>query len=148
MVARVSRRRRGDRPRLGAVPIVLIIAFLLVGTLATTLSVPQASPSATPDLPAGSLPPFNDATAPPTQTPSGRYPPDAEASLVNTCVSGIDANTVPGPIAAAFCVCTLNRFEQLYPTYDQFQQATTSGAFTDQLKTAISNACAVQIVGG
>jgi hypothetical protein len=77
-----------------------------------------------------------------------REPPDAEASLVNTCVSGIDPNTVPGPIAAAFCVCTLNRFEQLYPTYDQFQQATTSGAFTDQLKTAISNACAVQIVGG
>jgi hypothetical protein len=29
----MSRRRRGDRPRLGAVPIVLIIAFLLVGTL-------------------------------------------------------------------------------------------------------------------
>lgn len=144
----MSRRARGDRPRLGAVPIVLIIAFLLVGTLATTLSVPPASPSPTPELPVGSLPPFSDATAPPTQTPSGRYPADAEASLVNTCVSGIDPNTVPGPIAAAFCVCTLNRFEQTYPTYDEFQRATTSGAFTDQMKTDISNACALQIVGG
>jgi len=143
-----GRRRRGDRPRLGAIPIVLIIAFLLVGTLATTLSIPPASPSPTPGLPVGSLPPFSDGTPPPTQTPSGRYPPDAEASLVNTCVSGIDPNTVPGPIAAAFCVCTLNRFEQMYPTYDEFQHATTSGAFTDQMKTDISNACAVQIVGG
>jgi hypothetical protein len=147
VVARVSRRGRGDRPRLGALPIVLIIAFLLVGTLATTLSIPPASPSPS-GLPAGSLPPFSDATAPPTQTPSGRYPPDAEANLVNSCVSGIDPNTVPGPIAAAFCVCTLNRFEQTYPTYDEFQRATASGAFTDQMKTAISNACAVQIVGG
>jgi len=130
------------------VPIILIIAFLLIGTLATTLSVPPASPSPTSGLPAGSLPPFSDATAQPTQTPSGRYPADAEASLVNTCVSGIDPNTVPGPIAAAFCVCTLNKFEQTYPTYDEFQRATTSGAFTDKMKTDISNACAVQIVGG
>jgi len=141
-------RRRSDRPRLGAVPIILIIAFLLVGTLATTLSVPPASPSPTSELPTGSFPPLSDATAPPTQTPSGHYPADAEASLVNTCVSGIDPNTVPGPIAAAFCVCTLNRFEQAYPTYDDFQRATASGAFTDRMKTDISNACAVQIVGG
>ena len=53
-----------------------------------------------------------------------------------------------GPIAAAFCVCTVNKFEQLYPTYDEFQRATTSGALTDRMKTDISNACAVQIVGG
>ena len=122
--------------------------FLLVGTLATTLSIPPATPSPTPVLPVATFPAFGDGTPPPTQTPSGRYPPDAEASLVNTCVAGIDPKTVPGPIAAAFCVCTLNRFEQTYPTYDEFQRATTSGTFTDKMKTDISNACAVQIVGG
>jgi hypothetical protein len=142
-------RRRGGRRRLGAVPIVLIIAFLLVGTLATTLSIPAASPSPTSaGLPAGSVPPLTDATPPPTETPLGRYPPSAESSVVTACISGIDPNTVPGPIAAAFCVCTLNKFEQLYPTYGEFQRATTSGTLTDQMKTDISNACAVQIVGG
>jgi hypothetical protein len=141
-------RRRGDRPRLGALLIILIIAFLLVGTLATTLSIPTASPSPTPDLPTSSLPALADVTAPPTQTPLGRYPASAESGLIGSCVSGIDPNTVPGPIAAAFCVCTVNKFEQLYPTYDEFQRATTSGALTDQIKTDISNACAVQIVGG
>jgi hypothetical protein len=141
-------RRGGGRPRLGALPIILIIAFLLVGTLATTLSIPASSPSPTPDLAASSLPPLTDVTAPPTQTPLGRYPASAESGLISSCVAGIDPNTVPGPIADAFCVCTINKFEQQYPTYDEFQRATTSGALTDQMKTDISNACAVQIVGG
>jgi hypothetical protein len=146
-VAGLSRRRR-DGPRLSAVPIVIVIALLLAGTLATTLSIPSASPAPTPDLPTGSLPPLVDVTAPPTETPLGRYPASAESGLVGSCVSGIDPNTVPGPIAAAFCVCTVNKFERLYPTYDEFQRATASGALTDQQKTDISNACAVQIVGG
>ena len=143
----MSRRSR-DGPRLSAVPIVIVIALLLVGTLATTLSIPGASPSPAPDLPTGGVPVFPDVTAPPTATPLGRYPAAAESAVVGSCISGIDPNTVPGPIAAAFCVCTLNKFEQLYPTYDEFQRATTSGALTDQMKTSISNQCAVQIVGG
>ncbi|HEV2009778.1 MAG TPA: hypothetical protein VGS17_01965 [Candidatus Limnocylindria bacterium] len=143
----MSRRRR-DGPRLSAVPIVFVIALLLVGTLATTLAGPGASPSPTPDLPVGSLPAFPNLTAPPTETPLGRYPPSAESSVVDACVSGIDPNTVPGPIAQAFCVCTLNKYEQLYPTYDDFQRASGSGAITDQIKTEIANRCAVQIVGG
>ena len=143
----MSRRRR-DGPRLSAVPIVIVIALLLVGTIATTLSIPASSPTPTPDLSSGSLPPFVDATPPPTETPLGRYPPSAESDLVGSCISGIDPNTVPGPIAAAFCVCTVNKFERMYPTYDEFQRATASGALTDQMKTDMSNACAVQIVGG
>ena len=140
--------RRHEGPRLGAVPIVVAIVLLLVGTLATTLAIPAASPSPTPDLPSGSLPVFPDVTAPPTETPLGRYPPSAESGVVGSCVAGIDPATVPGPIAQAFCVCTLNKFEQLYPTYDEFQRATSSGALTGQMKTDISNRCAQQIVGG
>ena len=144
MVARV--RPRG--PRLGAVPIIFAIALLLVGTIATTLAVPSASPTPVPDLPAGSLPAPPDVTAPPSESPMGRYPAGAESGVVGACVSGIDPKTVPTPIAQAFCVCTLNKFEQLYPTYDEFQRATASGALTDKMRTDISNGCALQIVGG
>lgn len=137
----MSRRRR----RLSAVPIVVVIALLLVGTLATTLAIPAATPS---PAPTDSLPAFPNVTAPPTETPLGRYPATAEAGVVTSCVSGIDPNTVPGPIADAFCVCTLNKYELLYPTYDEFQRAQTSGAITKQIATDISNRCAQQIVGG
>jgi hypothetical protein len=147
VVARVSRRRR-DGPRLSAVPIVFVIVLLLVGTVATTLVLPSASPSPSPEVPSGSLPAFPDITAPPPETPIGRYPASAEAGLVSSCVSGIDPNTVPGPIAQAFCVCTVNKYEQLYPTYDEFQRASTSGAITDKVKTDVANQCARQIVGG
>src|SRR5205823_13637096 len=51
LVARV--RRRG--PRLGAVPIIFAIALLLVGTIATTLAVPSASPTPAPVLPLATL---------------------------------------------------------------------------------------------
>ncbi|HEV2249565.1 MAG TPA: hypothetical protein VGT60_03555 [Candidatus Limnocylindria bacterium] len=141
-------RRRG--PRLSALPIVVVIVLLLVGTLATTLAFPAASPPPPPssDLPGGALPSLPDITAPPTETPFGRYPPTAESGLIGSCVSGIDPNTVPGPIAQAFCVCTVNRYEQLYPTYDEFQRASGSGAINDTVKTAVANQCARQIVGG
>ena len=139
-------RRRG--PRLGAVPIIFAIALLLVGTIATTLAVPSASPTPAPVLPLATLPALPDVTAPASETPMGRYPASAESGVVGACVSGIDPKTVPGPIAQAFCVCTLNKFEQLYPTYDEFQRATASGALSDKVKTDISNRCALQIVGG
>lgn len=140
------RRRRRAGPRLSAVPVIIVVGLLLVGTVATTLSIPAASPS--PGVPNASLPVFPDVTAPPTETPFGRYPPSAEAAVVGSCVSGIDPKTVPAPIAQAFCVCTLNKYEQVYPTFDEFQRATSSGAITDQVKTEISNRCVQQIVGG
>jgi hypothetical protein len=146
VVARVSRRR--DSPRLSAAPIVVAIVLLLIGTVATTLAIPASSPSPIPTNPSGGLPLFPDATAPPAATPFGRYPSGAESGIVASCVSGIDPSTVPAPIAQAFCVCTLNKLEQLYPTYDEFQRATASGAITDKLRTDISNRCAIQIVGG
>jgi len=139
----MSRRRR----RLSAVPIVFVIALLLVGTVATTLALPASAPSPAPtdSLPALPNPNF---TAPPTETPFGRYPTSAETGLISACVSGIDPNTVPGPIAQAFCVCTVNKYEQLYPTYEDFQRATSSGAITDKAKTDVANQCAREIVGG
>ena len=138
----MSRRRR-----LGAVPIVFAIALLLIGTIATTLAIPSSAP-ATPEPPVVALPPLTNGIAPPTETPSGRYPAAAESGLVTSCVGGIDPNTVPGPIAQAFCVCTVNRYEQLYPSYDEFQHASGSGAITDKVKTDVANQCARQIVGG
>ena len=89
-----------------------------------------------------------DTTAVPLPTPSGRYPSSAEATIVGSCVNGIDPKTVPPQIAQAFCVCTLNSFEQLYPTYEQFQAAITSGTITDQLRTQISTRCTQALLGG
>ena len=147
MVARVSRRRR-DGPRLGALPIVFIVVLLLVGTLATTLAFPASTPAPSPDVPTGSLPALPDITAPPTETPFGRYPPTAESGLIGACAAGIDPNTVPAPIAQAFCVCTVNKYEQLYPTYQEFQSASAAGAITDAVKTDVANQCALRIAGG
>ena len=142
MVGRVSRRRR-----LGAVPIVFAIALLLVGTIATTLALPASAPSPGPSAP--DLPAFTGGgTAPPTETPSRRYPETAESGLISSCIAGIDPNTVPGPIAQAFCVCTVNRYEQLYPSYDEFQRASGSGAMSDKVKTDVANQCARRILGG
>lgn len=126
---------------------MFVIVLLLVGTVATTLALPASSPTPVP-FPTGSLPAFPDITAPPTETPFGRYPASAEIGLITSCVSGIDPNTVPRPIAQAFCVCTVNKYEQLYPTFDEFQRASGSGAITDRMKTDVANQCARQIVGG
>ena len=133
------------RTRPSALPIVIVVALLLVGLVGSTFSVPAARPSPTPDVISIGRP---ETTAPPLPTPFGRYPTSAEATVVGSCVNGIDRQTVPPQIAQAFCVCTLNSFEQIYPTYDQFQAAIASGAITDQVRTQISDRCAQAIVGG
>lgn len=132
------------RTRRSALPIVIVVVFLLVG-LVGSLFTPPVAPAATPDPIPVSRP---GATAVPAPTPSGRYPATAEATIVGSCVNGIDPQTVPPQIAQAFCVCTLNAFEQLYPAYDQFQQAIAAGAITDQQRTQISTRCVQSIVGG
>lgn len=134
------------RRRLGAVPIVAVIGLLLIGIVGTTLA--PARPTPSPDLPFASFPAEPSGSPRALPTPLGRYPQSAEATVVGNCVAGIDPATVPGPIAQAFCVCVLNAYEQLYPTYDGFQQATASGAITDRVKTDISNGCVRSIVGG
>ena len=133
------------RRRMSAIPIIVVIAALLVGLIGATFAAPAARPSATPEVSSIGRP---DVTAPPAPTPLGRYPVSAEATVVGSCVNGIDPQTVPTGIAQAFCICTLNAFEQLYPTYDQFQQAIASGTITDQLRTQISNRCVQALVGG
>ena len=139
MVAHVNRRRAST------IPIILVVAALVIGLIGSAFAVPASLPSPTPDVISIGRP---DLTAPPAPTPLGRYPAGAEATVVGSCVSGIDPKTVPSQIAQAFCVCTLNAFEQLYPTYDQFQQAVASGTITDALRTQISNRCVQAIVGG
>ncbi|MEP7003357.1 MAG: hypothetical protein ABI888_02355 [Chloroflexota bacterium] len=134
------------RRRASAVPIVIIIALLLVGIIGSTFAAPRASPSPTPD--AISIVQANTNTPVPLPTPFGRYPTNAEATIVGSCVNGIDTKTVPPQIAQMFCVCTLNSFEQLYPTYDQFQSAIATGTITDQLRTQISTRCTQALLGG
>ena len=139
MVALVNRRWAST------IPIILVVAALVIGLIGSAFAVPASLPSPTPDVISVGRP---DVTAVPAPTPLGRYPASAEATVVGSCVSGIDPKTVPSQIAQSFCVCTLNAFEQLYPTYDQFQQAVASGAITDALRTQISNRCVQVIVGG
>ena len=135
----MSRRRRR------AVPIVVVVTLLLVGLIGSTFAAPAERPSPTPDvISIGQRQP----SGAPLPTPFGRYPAPAEATIVGSCISGIDPNTVPAPIARAFCVCTLNGFEQLYPTYEQFQEAVASGTITDALRTQISDRCVQALVGG
>lgn len=136
------------RRRLSAVPIVIVIVLLLVGLIGSTMAAPAARPS--PDIPTPVPGQLAAQTAPPAPlpTPLGRYPATSEATVVASCLSGIDPNTVPRPIGQAFCVCTLNAFEQLYPTYSAFQQAVASGAITDELRTQISNRCTQALLGG
>lgn len=133
-----------SRRRLSAVPIIAVVALLLVGLIGTTLTAaPAARPSA--DL---ALPSVPNASSRPAPTPLGRYPRTAEASIVGSCVAGIDRNTVPPPIAQAFCVCVLNGYEQVWPSYEDFAQATTAGTISEDRKTQISNRCVQAIVGG
>ena len=128
-----------------AVPIIIIVTLLVVGLIGSAFAAPAARPSPTPDLISIGQ---REPSGPPLPTPFGRYPAPAEATIVGSCISGIDPKTVPAPIAQAFCVCTLNGFEQLYPTYDQFQVAIASGTITDTLRTQISNRCVQALVGG
>lgn len=134
-----------SRRHSSAVPIVIVVVLLLVGLIGSTFAAPAARPSPTPDVISFGQP---DPSTPPLPTPFGRYPASAEAIIVGSCVNGIDPKTVPAPIGQAFCVCTLNAYEQLYPTYDQFQQAVASGTITDALRTQISNRCVQALVGG
>jgi hypothetical protein len=138
----------GRRRRASAVPIIVVVVVLLIGLIGTTFAAPAARPAQQSTAPV-SLPGRSpDQTAVPLPTPLGRYPATAEVSLVRSCLSGIDPNTVPDPLAQAFCVCTLNAYEQLYPTYDRFQQGIASGTITDELRTQISTRCAQALVGG
>lgn len=136
------------RRRASAVPIIVVVVLLLVGLIGATFAAPAARPAPTPEGQLALPGQRSVATAPPLPTPFGRYPVSAEATIVGSCVSGIDPNLVPGQIAQAFCVCTLNAYEQLYPTYDRFQQGIASGAITDELRTQISNRCVQALVGG
>ena len=132
--------------RPSAIPIVIVVVVLLVGLIGVAFVAPPRDPRRSQDIP--STRPGQAQTAPPLPTPFGRYPAPAEATIVGSCVSGIDPKTVPAPIAQAFCVCTLNAFEQLYPTYDRFQQAIEASLITDELRTQISNRCTQALLGG
>lgn len=130
-----------------AVPIVIVVVLLLVGLIGSTFT-PSAAPP-----PSSAVPTFAPVQAAaqtplPAPTPLGRYPASSETAIVGACVSGIDPNTVPTPIGQAFCICTLNTYEQLYPTYDAFQQAIAAGTLTGALKTQVSDRCTQAVVGG
>jgi hypothetical protein len=134
------------RRRLGPIAAIVIVVFLVVGIVGTTLSLP--APSASPVVPLGELAAVPAGTPRAAETPSGRFAPTDEAAIVGSCLNGIDQNTVPAPIAQTFCVCVLNRYEQLYPSYQAFQAAAQSGRLTEQVTTEISNRCVQAIVGG
>lgn len=140
--------------RLGTIPAVF--ATLLLATLAVGagLAGQQAAAPSDASRPAAEptlvTPPSETGTpiAMPSPSTLGRFAQKDETAFIASCVADAPANTVPTAIAQAFCVCTLNAYETMYPSYDALSAALASGALTDGTRTQVSDRCVRSILGG
>lgn len=144
---------RRTRPALGAIPAVIVT--LLLAALAAGAGLAGRQPAASSDTPlATAEPTYVAPTAPgtppalPSPTTLHKYAEKDENTYLASCVADAPASTVPVPIAQAFCVCTLNAYETIYPTYDAMNAALASGALSEQTRTEISSRCVQAILGG
>src|SRR5207248_7676811 len=135
-------RRRGPTPPpkrrspLRATPAIVVVALFVALAATAGLASRPAAPSATPPvatLSAGAVP------SGPAETPGPLhlYAADQETTFLSSCVADLPPGNVPQPVAEAFCICTLNSYETMYPTYDALRAAQTSGALTDATRTQI-----------
>ncbi|HEY6959453.1 MAG TPA: hypothetical protein VI814_11570 [Candidatus Limnocylindria bacterium] len=157
----MARRRRSQpahdprrtRRSLGAIPAVIVT--LLLAALAAGAGLADRPPAASSETPLTTAEPtYVPTTAPgtpvavPSPTTLHKYAEKDENAYLTSCVADAPASTVPVPIAQAFCVCTLNAYEQIYPTYDALNAALASGALSEQTRTQISQRCVQAILGG
>jgi hypothetical protein len=143
-------RKRG---RLSAIPVVIATVLLAAlaagaGLAGRQSAAPSDSPLTTAE-PTFVVPTASGTLVPaPSPTTLHQYAEKDENAFITSCVADAPANTVPVPIAQAFCVCTLNAYETMYPTYDEVNAALASGALTEQTRTQISSRCVQAILGG
>ena len=124
-------------------PVILILVIFVALAATMGLAVqPAASPS-----PAATSPLV---TTPPVGSPAtlGRFGAAQEQTYLSACESDSSAGSVPPSVAAAFCVCTLNQYEMLYPSYDAMQAAAGSGALDQKTRDDISQRCVRSVLGG
>lgn len=129
----------------------MLLAALAVGAglAGRQAAAPSDRPLATAE-PTFVTPPSASGTpiAIPSPSTLGRFAQKDEATFIASCVADAPANSVPIAIAQAFCVCTLNAYETMYPSYESLTAALASGALTEPTRTQISNRCVQSILGG
>ena len=132
-----------------------MIATLLLAALAAGAGLTGRQPATSSETPLATAEPTYVAptasgtpVAAPSPTTLHKYAEQDENAYLASCVADAPASTVPVPIAQAFCVCTLNAYETMYPTYDAMNAALASGALSEQTRTQISQRCVNAILGG
>lgn len=140
--------RPRQRARLSAVP--LVIVALIVAVLAGFAGLAGRAAPAPTESPTAFTPP------PALPTPGAIASPDTlhkfaaadESAFITSCVADLPPSSVPQQVAQAFCVCTLNAYEDRYPSYEALNAALASGALDQQTRTQIANGCVQAILGG
>ncbi len=134
----------------------MVIATVLLALLAAGAGLAVRQSAAPSDTPIATVEPTYIVTpsssgtpiAVPSPTTLHRYADKDESAFIASCVADAPSASVPTPVAQAFCVCTLNAYETIYPTYDALNAAVTSGALTQQTRTQISDRCVQSLLGG
>lgn len=108
----------------------------------------QNAPTPTPPLAATFTPSLSAPGPGDTLAPLHKFAADQENGFIASCMSDPSSASVPQGVAQAFCVCTLNQYETMYPSYDALQAAQKSGALDENTRTQIANRCVSAILGG
>ena len=124
-----------------------IFVTLLLVALAVGIGAAQRPPSSTPAV-ATFFPTSGASVAIPTLEPEHKFAAGDENTFIGSCVADLPNSDVPPPVAQAFCVCTLNAYEDMYPTYKALNDALSSGALTEQTRSSIASRCVTAILGG
>lgn len=133
--------------KVGVVPAIFVTVLLVA--LAVGLGAAQR-PTASPTPAVATLfpTPPRASAAFPTLEPEHKFAAADENTFIGSCIADLPSKDVPQPVAQAFCVCTLNAYEDMYPTYQSLNDALASGALTEQTRARISSRCVTAILGG
>ena len=131
---------------IGVVPAIFVT--LLLVAFAVGLGASQRPPASPSPAVVSFRPTPGVSAAIPTVEPEHKFAAADENTFIGSCVADLPASDVPPPVAQAFCVCTLNTYEDMYPTYRALNDALASGALTDQTRSSIASRCVTAILGG